>query len=434
MSLEHLTSTSEGTKWQRVLDTGEPVTLMAKDVRREKTGMHALVAVWFRNQMVANDTFNVGRDPERTRLSKSAWNSIALAGDITKTAYPLALCKRDLDTLCYFLTEEWEQSVIEIEDYDHTAAEPPAQPFALSPFLLEHAGTLLFAPPGSGKSMLAISMAVAMAGGLNGLWKPQPLKRPVLYINLERSAQSMRRREWMVRRAMGVTDAWTGVSYLQMRGHGLMPALRKAKPFIKERPDCVVILDSVSRAGLGSLSEDEVAMRFIDSMGTLNATWLALAHTPRADVSHIFGSIHFEAGADVMVRLTPETSASSVGIRLDVTKANDVKKPKPGYYVLDFSEGNLLSAIRHPETTSALQEFPDLTPNGPGDRRNRITEWLLRQPEAATQKEIAAGTGIAQGDVSSTIAKYGSMFQQIGIKNGSRVYGTATINRAEISP
>ena len=38
-----------------------------------------------------------------------------------------------------------------------------------------------------------------------------------------------------------------------------------------------------------------------NSTNSLCESWVAIAHTPRADASHVFGSVMFEAAADVVV-------------------------------------------------------------------------------------------------------------------------------------
>ena len=162
----------------------------------------------------------------------------------------------------------------------------------------------------------------------------------MLFINLERPRQTLLRRDVSIREVLGV-EGGSGVRYLHGKGaslSALMPIIHK---FCREHPGAVLFLDSISRAGVGKLNEDITANTFVDLMGSTGATWAAIGHTPREDNSHIYGSIHFEAGEDIGVRVSSTKSDALVGISLEMTKANDMSKPKPSYYAFEFDDRGL---------------------------------------------------------------------------------------------
>ena len=85
------------------------------------------------------------------------------------------------------------------------------------------------------------------------------------------------------------------------------------------------MVDSLSRMGYGNLIDNDPANKAMDALNGLSpAAWAVLAHTPRGDETHTFGSQMFDAAADVTVQLMTDdkTKDDSLGIGLRVDKAN----------------------------------------------------------------------------------------------------------------
>ena len=62
----------EGVDYEEPLPTGDILGLRARNIRRERTGTHALVAVTLGNSILDSDTFNIDRREDRARLVKAA--------------------------------------------------------------------------------------------------------------------------------------------------------------------------------------------------------------------------------------------------------------------------------------------------------------------------------------------------------------------------
>jgi hypothetical protein len=90
--------------------------------------------------------------------------------------------------------------------------------------------SLLVAPAGSGKSLLTLQLAIALAAGMS--WGGFPIKKPyrVLVINAEDDVEEMRRRLWAAATTMGVTQ------------EDIADRL-----FLAERPETIVIAKSEGR-------------------------------------------------------------------------------------------------------------------------------------------------------------------------------------------
>ena len=165
-----------------------------------------------------------------------------------------------------------------------------------------------------------------LSANVDKVWPVSRAK--VLFINLERSALSIQRRLGLVNTALGL-DADRKLLTLNARGKSLVDIKDVVAATVAKYDVGLIILDSISRAGQGSLIEDRPVNAIVDTLNNLAPSWLALAHTPRSNESHVFGSVHFEAGADVVVKLLSERTEDTLGIGLEIVKENDIgRTPK----------------------------------------------------------------------------------------------------------
>ena len=299
------------------------------NIRRERTGIHAMVSISVSGGIVMSDTFNIGRAKDRDTLVKLAKINLS---DIERDAW--GNMGNHLMTACIWVATQWEASTVESGEAE---VEPDASTFPIYPYIIRNGGSILFAPPGSGKSYLLQTMAITTAVGRSGLWEQE--QSPVIYINLERSRESVERREFSIRRALGIQGS-TGVRYIHARGRALSGIAPHVKSLTDRNPNAVVMLDSLSRAGIGSLTEDQTANQFVDTMNSFG-TWIAIGHTPRADSDHVYGSQHFDAGQDIGIKVASERKENLLGVSLKVTKANDIPPVPLKILVFQFKEDGL---------------------------------------------------------------------------------------------
>ena len=358
-------------KWDVPLDTGETVTYRLRDYEAKTIGRYALITVNKSGQGSTNgdllgyDTINLGKSKQYSDLAKMAHKVMP---PLSADAYPLPLMEQDLMVFCAFLYSGYESRATVIQKFD--ASEEPAELVTvLNPFIIQDAGTIIFAPPGSGKSYVLQSMAVSLSLGVSTIWETE--QRPVLYVNLERSPASLHRREFFIRKTFGIPDTDSEVEYMHARGSslkGISPSIQAWQSRCQGRG--VVLLDSVSRTQMGDLNSNESANNFIDCMNSMG-TWLALGHTPRADATHMFGSTHYDAGQDLGIKLMSERRDSTLGISLTGVKANDIPLPRPFFMALEFDSYGL-SAIR----TAKGMEFPNLIELNAADSEKMLFEYM----------------------------------------------------------
>ncbi len=335
-----------------LLGTGNILRFAAKDVRKERTGVHANVSISMNWVTLGWSNFNVEKDEDRVRLSNSAYKHLD-GQSIDAAEFPANFFKHALDLFCIGLWDEHVGS--EIGGW--LSGDPNVQPAMrlLSSYVLQDAGTILYAPPGKGKSYTALAMALSLQYGVDSVWALTDTRTP-LYINLERSERSMQARLALVSGALGL-EPTSGLYFLNKRGHSLADIYESAKRTIAQNKCDVVFFDSISRGGAGSMNADDVANKIMDMLNALCPTWFALGHSPRGDESHVYGSQMFDGACDLAVQLQSQVSGdkASTGIRLKVSKANDIPEGFTSTHVLEWGAAGL-SGIR----PSRLGEFAAL--------------------------------------------------------------------------
>lgn len=359
---------------------GCQVVFKATEIRKERTGIHAKLHLGLNTMILAYSTFNVGRDEDRARLVNSAYS---MMGSAAQELVTKATVKHECDLFCLHLWPFYMAA--QVEEATIPTDEPQAVEQILEPYIIKGGGTILFAPPGAGKSYTAKLMAVSIDAGVNYLW---PVKqRKVGYINLERSAESIRWRLHSVNLALGL-DPMRPLIVLNKRGRTLNDLYELAEATIKKHRVEIIFLDSISRTGLGDMKEDAPVNKTIDLLNSLPVqSWVALAHTPRQDQTHLFGSIMFEAGADIIVQLLSQPKENVLGIGLQVTKANDSAKVPMAIYAYEFDSYGLQRA-RH----ATGKEFLQIAAQKRMDVVDEIEDYLLDQGTSSAT-DIAKALG-----------------------------------------
>ncbi len=319
-------------QWDR--KTGELLlTFKAEKISEERTGIHARVSIFGQHESLSWSYLNIERREDRSSLAGAAWAAFK-----TESTYTKEDMRRDLDNFCAGLWEFHLSRFVPVELQGDESPQPIE--FLLKPYIINGGGTIIFAAPGRGKSFTALFWAMSIDSGCQKFWATK--QRRVLFINLERSGESLRRRLSMVNKVLGLPTTRPLLT-LNARGKSLtevLPACRKA---VTKYSVEMVVLDSISRAGMGDMNENLSGNRVIDALSSLCPTWLALGHTSRASENHLFGSVMQDAGADICVQLSAQVKDDGVsGIGWQITKQNDIGYHGQKIYALRFDENVLV--------------------------------------------------------------------------------------------
>jgi hypothetical protein len=347
MEIDDLVVKANHVEFYQRLDDEFTVRFRADDIRKERTGIHAKILLGVNHLLMAYDNFNLERDGERTRLANSAYKSYPEAAC---QLYSLKQLKHDLDIFSTLVWNKWVGANVPSRVVGYIDRSLPD--FVLSPYIVNGGGTMLFGPPERMKTMTALTWAICIDAGLT--WPFSVKQGPILYINLERPDGSMQRRLGDLNRSLGL-DPDRPLLMMNARGKSLHEVEEAVSRSVKEEGVTVGFLDSISRAGYGDLIDNRVANQTIDIMNGLFPSWVGIAHSPRNDASHMFGSMHFEAGADIIVQLLTEYQDNRIGVGMQVVKANDMQRPPLGSLGYEFDDYGV-TRIWTPD----IQDFPEL--------------------------------------------------------------------------
>lgn len=401
--------------WSRTIETGQVLDFRAWDIRKERTGTHASVEILCQGAVLCfSEGLNVGRDEDRVRLANSAFKHLEPVKDVYKASF----LKNDLDMFARGLDDA---ALALVEPQAVGGLLEPVKPrLLLRPFVIEGGGTIIFAPPGRGKSYTLMLMQVCMDAGLASLWSI--VQGKTLLINLERSADSVRARLGNINQVLGLPRD-RQVFIQNARGKSLTDVARAAERFIQRHDIRCVFVDSISRAGSGDLNDNQSVNRIIDILNRIAPTWVALAHTPRSDESHIYGGIHFEAGADVVVKLLSEQNERGpLGIGLQIDKENDLGKQPIWQAALEFTEWGL-AAVRF----ATPHEFPLIDSQKKISMRDALIQHLL-DVGASDATEVADTLGFNRSNVSNLLNN-DPVFIKAGKLSRRQLYGVSETYR-----
>lgn len=399
--------------WKKKIDN---LTLIFKadKLKEEKTGIHAKISVYLNNILLENSLFNIERSEDRVRLANAAYKG--LKGRVDKEVYSETDMRSDLTTFCNGLWDFYLSKCTPELQLGDESIEP--MKFLLRPYILDGGGTILFAPPGMGKSYTALLWAISIDAGCNKFWGVSQAK--VLFINLERSKQSLSRRLSSVNNVLGLPRK-RPIFVLNARGQSLSEVLPACRRFIAENGIKMIVLDSISRAGYGDLNENQPVNKIIDALSSLSPSWLALGHTSRSNEDHLYGSIMADAGADICVRLSSEITSDfcTLGIGWDITKQNDIPRQTQEIIALEFDDNGLINARR-----AKAGEFHEVEGKRKKSMEQSIADFILSQDGAeATATEIEAMTGFNRSNISALLNRKNGTFTKTRKDGKNQYYG-----------
>lgn len=274
----------------------------------------------------------------------------------------------------------------------------PAQ-FIVDGLIVEKGGTILFGPPGKGKSQLCLALAVSVDAGIDTVF-PVRYPAPALYINLERSAESMAARLARVNRALGLPEQ-RPLPFLNARGKGLLDIIERVREAVSALGIGMVVLDSISRAGLGDLNDNRTANGIVDLLNSLGVAWIGIGHTPRSDTTHLYGSVHQEAGADIVASLETEPfGLNGLKLALAIQKSNDFRMRGAMEFEMRFGPDGLKEIA-----ATSLVEVDD---------PYAVIRNLLRRGKL-TVDAIARETGLPEVIIRATLGRKGFIEVEPGV-------------------
>lgn len=403
---------------KRVLDGH--IYFGASKISNERTGVHAKILVKYEYSNLAWSYLNIERSEDRIRLANQAYSILKKQRTDIDKSYSKEDIQNDIDNFSAGLWDFFVSSFTPELTYGDETQEPLV--FILKPYALLEAGTILYAPPGRGKSYTGLLWAQSIHNGCEKFW---PVKKtPGLIINLERSRHSMEKRIANVNRVLGLPPK-TPIHCIHARGKTLYDVADSCRSYIKKFNIGFIVLDSISRAGLGDLNDNQSMNKIIDTLSSICPSWIALSHTSRANEDHAFGSIMADAGADICVQLSSQiTMDGTLGIGWEITKQNDIGKKSMEILALEFNEYGLANVRK-----AKQYEFPEIEGKRRLDSITTLIEFVQNQDTGdSTASEAADATGLDQGNISRLFLSSGK-FVKTRTSGHKVYYGVKTISQ-----
>jgi hypothetical protein len=219
--------------------------------------------------------------------------SIRVRSDLVKRMaqlYPEANWNEVIETVCVWglrLSREGEPVVRLTEAVEIQPPQPLLQPLVVEPH-----PTVIFAPGGSGKSLLALAAAMAVERG-SGFAGIEALGAgPVLYLDFESDEADLRYRAQLLRHGH---PEFLGAEPLYRRCYvPLADDLHALQHHVAHSHIRLLIVDSLALAAGAELEKAESAIRVFSALRTLGVSSLIVAHVPKdTDRPSIFGSVFF---------------------------------------------------------------------------------------------------------------------------------------------
>lgn len=408
---------------------GLAVILQARNVRKQSTGIHANIGVGFlkagRTIPCDEDTYNISRQPDRERLVRSIYKRPEFAALFDGADYPLSRMSMDL---MLFQRGLWEFELGHHEPRKRAGSATREEPrFLIEPWVVHGGGTILFAPPGTGKSWIGQLIAVMVDAGCDRFWNVEQV--PTLFVNLERSERSVDLRMGDVNAALGL-ERERELFRLDKRGASFTDVADAVGRLVEREGIGLVVVDSLSRMGLGKMIDDDVANRGMDALNALKTAWLVLAHTPRADATHTYGSQMFDAAADLTVQLLADEKSKrdTLGLGLKLDKHNDVAPQRDVFQLALEFDSHGLTRLRR----ALPGEFTIIDAQKPQPSPAEVVRAYVLSVGAVDASTVEEETGVKRSTVATLFS--GSGYERAG-KEGRRVlYGVSSDGRHDVSP
>lgn len=274
--------------------------------------------------------------------------------------------------------------VKEINSHD----EPIAPKWLIEPFVLEGVPNILYGPPSSMKSLVALAIAASVKTGIPVIPGTTVHKTgPVLVLDWE-SAFEVCAARW---RKLPHVDNQT----IFYRGCNLplIEELDAIGELIEEKKPAFIIIDSLGPAAGGDLNNPETALSFYYALKQLETPSITIAHAPKNQPTSIYGSVFFSAIPKNIWTIkkldsSPDESEFIVALTQEKFTTGFLRDPI-GIKVRFTKDDSKVSFSPYP-----LNElYPDLYTNLPLGKRILM---VVRSADGITRDEIADVLGVSR--------------------------------------
>lgn len=299
----------------------------------------------------------------------------------------------------------------------------PDLPYLAHPLVVEGAASVLFADGGSGKSLIALAVAISVATGREIIPGIMPLRcGPVIYWDWEWGEESHAERVQAICAGADM-EMPPNMLFYQHEMASVMEAAPRMRKRVAETGAVFVVVDSLGFARGGDANSQELTVRMFSAFRTLGVPVLCIDHVTKSKEdktpTHSFGSAYTYNAARLMWRMdaAKEEGKNDFYCALVNTKTNrKFQKPRGIKVLVTTDEDERLLTVNFESTD--INEIPGL--NRALSLRDQIkiviekNNGRLMTPADIAKCLEADGTNVAEAVVRTTLNRNSSMFIRVG--------------------
>jgi DNA-binding transcriptional ArsR family regulator len=260
--------------------------------------------------------------------------------------------------------------------------------------------TNLYGDSGTGKSLIALYLALCVIEGIPFLNFPTTKRGKVLYLDLELDAEIHTLRWWAIARGAGYTTPPKGLRYVRWT-QGLIGHEQALWELIEQEQPALLIVDSFGKA-TGKPLDPDYAIALYNLFDALPVPVLVIDHTAKpnpeipAESAREYGTVYKRHYARSAVQVDLQGSERGhIGVILRHQKSNFGRlAPEIPLTLAFLEEDGVMLEVRLQYGGQAVQANAELF-----GRRGEVVRFLSENGEA-TQKQIAENLDTSQSSVS----------------------------------
>jgi DNA-binding transcriptional ArsR family regulator len=305
-------------------------------------------------------------------------------------------------SLSHFLTLNTSEKVRnwQAEPIDLAEATPRPAEWLVKDLIPARHATNLYGDSGTGKSLIALYLALCVIEGIPFLNFPTTKRGKVLYLDLELDAEIHTLRWWAIARGAGYTTPPKGLRYVRWT-QGLIGHEQALWELIEQEQPALLIVDSFGKA-TGKPLDPDLAIALYNLFDALPVPVLVIDHTAKpnpeipAESAREYGTVYKRHYARSAIQVDLQGSERGhIGVILRHQKSNFGRlAPEIPLTLAFLEEDGVMLEVRLQYGGQAVQSNAELF-----GRRGEVVRFLSENGEA-TQKQIAEGIDLSQGRVS----------------------------------
>lgn len=275
------------------------------------------------------------------------------------------------------------------------------EPWMVHPIIQQGMPTLMYGSGSSGKSYLAIYIAVLLQeginrGGLTGINRPHN----VLYLDWETDQNEIMRRIARVRRGLGLDPYNSQRIFYRYMTQGLANDQTAIMDWIRNLDISFIVLDSLGSACAGEPESADVVNGMFDALREFETTSLCIDHKNKD--GGLFGSVYKFNRARLVFEMkkSQDPGDTYLDVMMRHQKANNSPLIKQIGWSLTFNNS--------PDEYAVDIERKDLIDTGLADEMHvadRIAYVLKEADDMLTSKQIADLVDKSPGGISTALSK-----------------------------